>query len=389
MWPILAALGLYLFGSSSSASTTPAPLAPGALGLGGVTSLPAGTVVPLIATLTTELLTRPQALAELAAATARAPADFVGLSPDLVRVFNALAAQPALAPQLAAEISAAPTVRAQLAATLQTHGPLALTATTALLRLAGALGGAAPTAGVWVTPGYTTPPPTGYVAPGYVAPGATTRAPVPSIPQPTPGPSSHYWDSQRGAWFPYTMSVPGIAPAPSTAHTWDAYTGRWYAPGEQVPLTSPGPHTWTPPAPPVDGSGAGAGVPADRVAQGRRALELLGQVRSGQTLPELAALQTALGVTPADGAYSTQAERQARAAVYGRTLRGPLGAKAFAGLRVLEVLDSDPAYRRDGRPHPELAALAETLGVPGTASRDGTYSGSLEQLARAAVLQEP
>lgn len=383
MWPILAALGLYLFGSSSSSSTpgaatTPAPGALG-LGLGGAAPLPAGAVVPLIATLTTELLTRPQALAELAAATTRAPADFVGLPADLARVLGAIAAQPALAPQLAAEINAAPTVRAQLAGALQTHGPLALTATTALLRLAGALGGmAAPVPGV--------PVPAGVMG--------ATRPPVPQIPQPGPGPSTHYWDGSRGAWFEYTMSLPAWPPpAPGPGYTWDAYTSRYYAPGEGVPLTERGPATWTPPpAPGAAASGSSPGsvsVPADRPSQGRRALELLGQVRQGQTLPELAALQAALGVSPADGAYSTQAERQARAAVYGRTLRGPLGPKAAAGLRVLEILDSDPAYRASGRPHAELGALAETLQVPGTASRDGTFSGALEQLARAAVVGEP
>ena len=147
---------------------------------------------------------------------------------------------------------------------------------------------------------------------------------------------------------------------------------------------------WSVPTPPAAPPAAPPAVPTDRIAQGRRALELLATVSAGGQSAELAALQAALGTTPADGQYSTQSEQEARAAVYGRTLRGQLmGAKSRAGLRVLTILDSDPAYRTSGRSHPEIASLADALQVPGNSSRDGTFSTALESLARQAVLTEP
>jgi len=179
------------------------------------------------------------------------------------------------------------------------------------------------------------------------------------------------------------MARPAAPPNPVMAlvrqlQDQQAKSERRAAKKEPPPAPAP-PQPATPPPP-----------PADRVEQGRRALALLATVSAGGQSAELAALQAALGTTPADGMYSTQSEQEARAAMYGRTLRGQLmGAKSRAGLRVLTILDSDPAYRSAGRSHPEIASLADALQVPGNSSRDGTFSPSLESLARQAVLTEP
>lgn len=171
---------------------------------------------------------------------------------------------------------------------------------------------------------------------------------------------------------------PGAVPSVSVPQV-QATPPPWW--GQTPPASSP-PAPPAPASPPV--------IPTDRAAQGRRALELLATVSAGGQSAELAALQAALGTTPADGMYSTQSEHEARAATYGRTLRGTLlGAKSRAGLRVLTILDSDPAYRSAGRSHPEFATLADALQVPGNSSRDGTYSPALESLARQAVLNDP